>query len=143
MFAGVKRRKSVVEVGEALARSAFQRDARREAVGRKAAVNRSEQLERALSITPAVEDPRERQRGVCPAGLKLHRAAQRLLVAASQERIRLGGQEAVEKPLDQRGGLRSGELGCDVSVAKRLDRGNALHPVGTRQAGLCVDVNLR
>ena len=75
-------------------------------------------------------------------GSQLERLAQRLLVAALHEPVRLGGQQRVEELLDGLRRLRADELGDHLAVAESLDRRDALDPEVARQALVGVDVDL-
>ena len=130
---GVQRRERVEQVIAGIA--ALELDAGRQAVRGEAAGHLAEDGERAIGVAAAVQEPRQRHGRVGTRRLELHRAAQRLLVAARHELFGLGGQQRVQETLNGRGGLGADELGDHLATAKRLDGGDALDAEGARHRG--------
>ena len=90
----------------------------------------------------AVQQPRERDRGVGAVGLELERAPQVVLAAGGDQPVGLGGQQAVEELRDLRGRLRADELVDDLAVAEGLDRRDALDAEGVGDLLVGVGVEL-
>jgi hypothetical protein len=124
-LAGVERGE---RVGQVRRGGALEADPRGEAGAAEVARRAVQQLERLVVLAARVQQARERDERVGAVGLQLDRLAQRGLVAARDERVRLGGQQRVEELLDLRSRLRADELGGDAAVSEGFDGGDPLDP---------------
>ena len=85
----------------------------------------------------------QRDGGVGAAGLELQRAlAGPPREPDADERVGLGGDDAVEEALDLRRRQRADELVDDLAVLERLDGRDRLDPEGLREARVGVGVDL-
>ena len=122
--------------------ASFEPDSSRQAVGRKASMDLSKDIECLFVLPAAVQNPGELDRSFGVPGLELQGRAERSLIALASQQFCFRWEEGVEKALHRVCRLSADELGDDSPFVESLDRGNALNPVRPRNRRVGVDIEL-
>jgi len=146
VLARVERGECITQIGDGRLcgnrRGSLEADARSQTVRREAAGHAGQHRERLVGLAPALQDPSQGHRRIGAGRLEFVGPTQRLLVAARNQVVRLGGDQRLEELLDGRRGLGTDKLRHDPTLTERLDGRDALDPERPSQTRIGVDVDL-